>query len=73
MHIGAGGNPNGLESSMVEHVVVVAVNSNTKFLVLGILICPLNLMRRRTTHSNNFSMRNSVQERVDMSLALWMC
>ena len=73
MHIGAGGNPNGLESSMVEHVVVVAVNSDAKFFVLGILICPLDLMRRRATHSYYFGVRNSIQERVDMSLALRMC
>lgn len=73
MNISAGRNPDGLELSMVEHVVVVAVNSDTKLFVLGVRICPLYLMGSGAAHSNHFGMRNSVQERVDMSLALWMC
>lgn len=70
MNISAGRDPNSLKSSVVEHVVVVAVDSNAKFFVLGIFFCPLYLMRRRTAHSYHFGMRNSVQERVNMSLAL---
>lgn len=73
MDIGASRDPNGLKPTMVEHVVVVAVNIDAKLFVLGVRICPLYLMRRGAAYSNHFGMGNSVQERVNMSLALWMC
>lgn len=70
MNIGTGRNPDGLKPSMAEHIVIVAVNSDAKLFVLSVRICPLYLMGRGTAHSNHFGMGNSVQERVDMSLAL---
>lgn len=70
MHVSAGRHPNGLKPRMVEHLVVVVVDGDAKVLVLYVLLCPLDLMGGRAAHGHDASVRDSVEEGVDVTFAL---
>lgn len=61
MDVSAGGYPDGLEARMSQHLVVVVINVNTKFLVFFVAFSPLDLVVVRGAHSYNTSPRDAVQ------------
>lgn len=69
MNIGASGDPDRLEAGMLKHLFKRGVCSDAKFLVVGILFRPGNLMRSITANCDHVDACHSVEKSVDMSLA----
>lgn len=53
MDIGRSRDPHSVQAGVFQHLVVGIVHSDTKLFVVGVVDCPLNLMRLGTAHRNN--------------------
>lgn len=70
MDICAGCNPNSIQPSMVEHVIVVLVDCDAKLLVLLVFLCPFDLVWQLTACGDDIGARSAVEKGVDVTLAL---
>lgn len=70
MNISTGGNPDCLQTGVGHHFIVVAIDIDTKFLVLLVVFGPLNFVVISAAHSHNLGSWDPIQQGVDVSLAL---
>ena len=58
---------------MVEHLVIVVVDSDVKVFVVMVLFCPGDFVLERAAYCDDSSTRDSVEKGMDVSLALEIC
>lgn len=70
MDVSACGDPDSLEPRVIQHLVIVAIDIDTEFLVFFIVSSPLDLVAVGGTHGYNTSPRDTVQQGMDMAFTL---
>lgn len=68
--IRAGGDPDCLKTRLCQHLIIVGVDSDAKLLILGVVVGPFGFAGVSTAHGNNLGPWDTVQQGVNMSLAL---
>ena len=58
---------------MVDHLVIVAVDSDVKVFVVLVLFCPSDFVLEAAAHCDYSGPRDSVEKGMDVPLALRMC
>lgn len=66
----AGRDPDSLETRLCQHLIIAAVDSNSKLLVLWVFFGPVDLVGVAAAHGYDLGARHTVQQGMNMSLAL---